>query len=505
MADYLPVKDPKRPALARFVQAAIDGVRRRAPWLLDMFGPIKRWLSRRYYAWMARRDRRAIQAHRRDVEARRRRLTREAGLEGDSDAAYPLLGETGLVHTILRKRSVVAGDGVLHCIGSLGPGGAERQLCLLMAGARRAGVRTSLLTLRPLAGDDAHYAKLARASADRLIDVRKGRAAARRFKSDAATMLLADRLPDCYRDDVTISAAVCRRERPEVLHAWLDSNNVGGGIGALLAGVPRVVLGLRNVSPVHFPHLLLPEMRGLYVELSRFDRVHFVANTIEGARDYAGWIGIDPARIAVVANAVDFPSIERSAQEQPRAAMRQALGISPGAPLLLGVFRLSDEKRPFVWIEIVERVLESRPEVQAIHIGVGTMEPEFRARIAQSPHRGRLHHLSRRDDVHAVMAAADVILLASRAEGMPNVLLEAQALGCVPVATVVGGTPEVIESGVTGELRELDDIAGLAAATTALLSDPARRKQMADTARVRVRERFSIDALVKATRRIWGL
>ncbi len=507
MAHYSPIKQPERSALARGLQAAVDGLRRRAPWLTDALGPVKRAASRVFYGWMARGDRRAAEAHERRMAEWREGFRAETGSAIDP-ATAPLLGPEGVVATTLRARPVAAAGApcVLHCIGGLGPGGAERQVCLLMQGARDAGIASTLLTLRPLTGADGHYRDRALASCGRFVGVGDAEAMTRGLEVDAGVFTLLERLPGGYRDDVRRIWAVCTRLRPAVLHAWLDPNNVCGGIGAVLAGVPRIVLGLRNVSPRHFPHLLLPEMRELYAEVARVspaDRVRWVANTAAGARDYAEWIGMSVDRIRVVHNALDPAALDADAGD--RARTRRELEVPPAAPLLLGVFRLSDEKRPLLWVELVEQVLEQVPGAHAVHAGDGAMEREFADRIRASPAAARIHRLGRREDAHALMAASDVILLASRAEGMPNVLLEAQAVGCVPVATAVGGAPDAVQDGVGGVLRAADDRDGLVRAAAMLLRSSDARATMARAGRERVRREFSVDAMVKATREAWGL
>lgn len=507
MAHYSPIKQPRRSALARSLQATVDGLRHRAPWIADALGPVKRAASRVFYGWMSKGDRRSAEEYAAKMEAWRAGFRAATGTQIDP-ATAPLLGEDGVVATTLRSRGVTgaARVGVLHCIGGLGPGGAERQVCLLMQAARRSGIPSSLLTLRPLEGAAGHYRQMAQASADVLVTVEDSESMGHGLEVDAGVFTLLERLPGGYSDDVRRIWATCMRRRPAVVHSWLDPNNICGSIGAILAGVPKVVVSLRNVSPRHFPHLLLPEMRELYAEVARVqpaERVRWIANTVAGADDYAEWIGMSRDRIAVIHNGVDPAVID--AGESDRASARRSMGVPQDAPVVLGVFRLSDEKRPLLWIEIVERVLAELPGAQAVHVGDGVMRTEFTDRMKRSPFAARMHHLGRRDDVHAMMAASEVLLLASRAEGLPNVLLEAQALGCVPVATAVGGAPDAVEHGVGGELRAADDTRGLTSAVVALLHHPLRRTSMSASGRLRVRREFSVDAMAAATRRVWEL
>src|SRR5262249_26790110 len=83
-----------------------------------------------------------------------------------------------------------------------------------------------------------------------------------------------------------------------------------------------------------------------------------------------------------------------------------------------------------------------------------------------------------------------VLLLASEIEGTPNVSLEAQHFGCVPVLTDAGGSRETILSDKTGILCDMNDGPGLVAAVESLLRDPARRAAMARSGRDLIAHRF---------------
>jgi glycosyltransferase involved in cell wall biosynthesis len=86
---------------------------------------------------------------------------------------------------------------------------------------------------------------------------------------------------------------------------------------------------------------------------------------------------------------------------------------------------------------------------------------------------------------------------------MPNVVLEAMALGRPVVGTRVGGVPELIVDGETGLLVPPRDESALASAISALLLDGERRRAMGASARRRAQERFSVEAMVSATEAVY--
>ena len=93
---------------------------------------------------------------------------------------------------------------------------------------------------------------------------------------------------------------------------------------------------------------------------------------------------------------------------------------------------------------------------------------------------------------------ASVLALSSLREGLPNVILEGMASGLPVAATAVGGTPEVVEQGVTGILSPAGDAQAFAASLAALLGDDERRLAMGEAARRRAVSRFSLGAMVAA-------
>jgi glycosyltransferase involved in cell wall biosynthesis len=95
-----------------------------------------------------------------------------------------------------------------------------------------------------------------------------------------------------------------------------------------------------------------------------------------------------------------------------------------------------------------------------------------------------------------VLASLDVLVLPSYAhEGIPQIILQSQAMGRPVVATRIGGIPEVVEDNVTGLLVEPRDAAALAAKISALLDDPALGNCLRHAARAQIEAKYSLDAM----------
>ena len=331
---------------------------------------------------------------------------------------------------------------VLLVNDGLGPGGAERQVVIAARALKAAGVHDltvlalhtrqdpSLEFFRPdLAEAGIAFAALAHPISllslpDRIVPLEVAAAAAD--------------LPHPIPQLVYTLAAEFVRRRPAVVHAWQDATNVAAGLAALAAGIPRVVLSLRNISPDHFPYWT-PSMRPAYRAMLGSPRVVILNNSRAGAATYAEWLGIALDRIEVLHNSLALP-----AAGTDREKFRRAAGIPCDAPLIGSVFRLSEEKQPLLWLDAVFGVLAERRDVHAVLIGDGPMRSEVLARLSGAPCAARFHYFAAWRPAGDAIAAFDVLFLASRAEGMPNVVLEAQAAGVPVLATDVGGVAEAV-------------------------------------------------------------
>ena len=310
-------------------------------------------------------------------------------------------------------------------------------------------------------------------------------------------------LPPGLAADIANLCHEFRELRPEVVHTWLDWDNVRGGLAAALAGVPRVVVSGRNINPSNFA-LYQPYMDPAYRVLAGLPNVTLINNSRAGADDYADWIGIPRDRIGVVHNAVDFAGRTRLPPEG-RAALRASLGIPEDAFLVGGVFRLEAEKRPLLWVETAALLARQVPNMHFVIFGQGSMRDELLRAAEQQEMAGRLTLAGVTSDVLSAMSIMDVFLLASFGEGLPNVLLEAQWVGTPVVVTDVGGAKEAVEPGVTGWPIATNSASELAAKIKWLYDNAA----ILEAARRRgpewVREQFGVDRMLADTLKAYAL
>ena len=274
------------------------------------------------------------------------------------------------------------------------------------------------------------------------------------------------------------------------VHGWPDML-----FGAMLARPgrrPPLVLSEHNVTNRRRRPVFRPLDRLMY---RRYHRV--VAVSEEVARALVTWLPETGPKVRVVYNGV-----EPGLFDQPpgtRETVRQALRLGPQVPLLLSVGGLQPRKGNDVLLDALAQLASwskgARPTL--LVGGDGASESALRAQTAALGLRDDVRFLGYRQDMPALMAAADLLVSASRWEGCPMVILEAMASGLPIVATAVGGVPELITDGVSGRLVPPEDPTALAEAIDGVLGDVDLARDMAARARRRVVADFTADVAAR--------
>ncbi len=116
---------------------------------------------------------------------------------------------------------------------------------------------------------------------------------------------------------------------------------------------------------------------------------------------------------------------------------------------------------------------------------------------------GRVHLTGWRADIPELLAAGDALILSSRWEGMPNVVLEAMAAGLPVVATQVEGIAELVIHGRTGLVVPRQSPRDLAAAIEKILTDPTAAKVLGAAGRERAKAEFSWEKMLQKYEQIY--
>ncbi|MCE9592147.1 MAG: glycosyltransferase [Planctomycetes bacterium] len=206
--------------------------------------------------------------------------------------------------------------------------------------------------------------------------------------------------------------------------------------------------------------------------------------------------GLAADRVEVIYNGIDPSRFGMADHEATRATIRAELGLSPTRPVLLQVARFHPVKDHATALHALAHVVRDWGATQGekpvlLLAGDGEKRGELEAMARSLNIADDMRFIGVRDDVPALMAAADVFVLSSLSEGISVTLLEAMGCG-LPIATTdVGGNGEVVIHGETGLLSPRADPRKLADNLLMFLRDPALRRLMGDAGRKRLLTRFT--------------
>lgn len=203
---------------------------------------------------------------------------------------------------------------------------------------------------------------------------------------------------------------------------------------------------------------------------------------------------VPPQRVTTIPRGVDPRRLQ---PQRGGAKTRRTLSIPAEAKVLLSLGALTREKDPLAHLEVAERVFWRRSDVFHLMAGDGPLRPQVEAAVRERGLEERVQVLGNREDVADLLAASDVMLLASATEGMPGCLIEAGMSGMAVSAYAVAAVPEVVEDRVTGLLAPPGDLDRLTACTLELLADDRARSALGESARRRCLDRFDTHTVVR--------
>ncbi len=366
---------------------------------------------------------------------------------------------------------------ILHVISTLGVGGSQVQLATLVARLPRDRYDVHVLAL---GGADDEFSRAHFRRPD--ITLHQVRAGTSRIGAILAV-----------RD-------LCRTHRFDIVHTWLFLSNVIGAAGARLAGTPRIISAVRNLSHAHRTYDWEWWKRPADALATRAaDLVTVSARPL--LADHARWTWCRPSSLAVVHSGLD-PADLVFDRDACRMALRAELHVS-GRQVVIGtVGRLAHEKDQETLLRAVSRLRIDGHDIVTVVVGDGDRRAALES-LAQRLGLGTaVRFLGTRRDARRIIAGLDLFVLSSAVEGLPNALLEAALLGIPAVATDVGGCRDVIVD--ESVLVPAANPVKLAEAIARRLADPLRRRRDGAALRARALTMFTADHMVNAWLALYG-
>ena len=210
--------------------------------------------------------------------------------------------------------------------------------------------------------------------------------------------------------------------------------------------------------------------------------------------------GVSPDKIHVIGSAVDLSKFNPG---RDRMKFRREMGFSENTPVIANIGMIRSDKGQKRLMKAAQIILQRHPDARFVVVGQGTgdrlREAELRQAIYKSGLESKIIMLGYRWDTPDMLAAADMVVIASLStEASPIVLREAFASGCPVIATRIGDVPEIIKHGENGLIVEPDRVDALANAIVQFLSDRELARRCADNALRYAREHFGFNGMMQA-------
>lgn len=281
-----------------------------------------------------------------------------------------------------------------------------------------------------------------------------------------------------------------RRVNPDLVHASLFHANLAARLTSCIDRSRPVITSTVTIEIERRWHRVLEFLTAPMSDLH-------VANSFAVAAHLRDELSFPADRLEVVLNSVDFDAIERVTP-----ASKESLGLDDMAGLVVWAGRMDPVKNLDAIVDVIGRVSSMR-HVNAVLVGDGPERGRIEAMIAARGIGDRIRAIGWRDDVVAILKAADVLLFPSWTEGSPNVVLEAMAAGCPVITSDGAACRELIERAGCGLACHPSDTTGMTAAVEAVLGDIVGARAMAAGAIHRLRRAHEPSVVVGRWRGVY--
>lgn len=293
-------------------------------------------------------------------------------------------------------------------------------------------------------------------------------------------------------------ASLMRKERPHIVHTHTAKAGLVGRVAAKLAGVPVIVHTFHG----HTFHGYFGRFKTrvfIWLERAMAALSDATLTISEGLRDdllreriakrehiHILPLGLDLAKFAV--------------SDSLRGGFWREMQFSTDTPLIGIIGRLVPIKNHRLFLMAASAVWKAIPQAHFVIVGGGECQPELQALTAQLGLTDVVHFIGWRQDLPAIYADLNLVVISSDNEGTPVSLIEAMAAGVPVVSTAVGGVPDLLCHGEMGTLVPAGDAEALAQAMMEVLQTPP------DTTKAQqyVLQQYGIDRLVRDIRQLYA-
>ncbi len=280
-----------------------------------------------------------------------------------------------------------------------------------------------------------------------------------------------------------------RRAKFDIVHTHDLWSNLLGVPAARLAGVQAIVSSRRDLAHLDW----YQGKRRVWLRRLQNLSGAVLANSTPIRDALIAEDGFAPEKLRVIHNGVDVEKFHASRDVRDQ--------LFPGvgdAKLIVLVGNMHSDVKGHPWlIASAPAVVREFPTTRFVLVGDGEQRGSFEQQVAGLGLQRSFLFLGRRADIPEILACCDIAVLPSKAEGLPNAVLEYMAAGLPTVVSRVGGNAELVEDGVTGLLVAPEDSPALGAALLKFLHDPGLARRIGQSGHEFIIRNFSFERLVR--------
>lgn len=279
-----------------------------------------------------------------------------------------------------------------------------------------------------------------------------------------------------------------KKKQIHVVRTHRYRSNLYGRLAALLAGVPAIIASVHD----NYRTDKRPARRVINRILSKItDKIVAVSEDIK--KDIIRYDKVDPSKIEVIPNGID---VERF-NPKNTTDIRKEFSLEESDIIIGFVGRIVPAKGLEYLLDAFPYVKEEFKSIKLLIVGEGSLVEELKEKAKKNSIFDNIIFTGRRRDIPEILSGINIFVMPSIAEGLPNALLEAMAMGKPIVATEVGGIPEVIKNRFNGILVPPRDTRALATAMKELIGNAQVAAKMGQAARDLVQDNFTIKAIAQ--------
>ncbi len=314
-------------------------------------------------------------------------------------------------------------------------------------------------------------------------------------EGDVAAELRAEGIPVYKLNNLYKLYVFCKKNKIQLLHTHLYRANILGRIMGKFANVSIIISSQRSIDGwKRLYHVLLDKWT-----INITDCI--IANCEAAKKILIEREKVKSNKICVIYNGVD---IKNYVTKITAILLKKELKINDSIPIIGYIGRLHCEKGVDYIPEIAVNLKKYIPQFKFVIIGEGPCKQELRREIKNRDLTENIILISGKENILDFISIMDLVVLPSREESFPQVILEAMSMAKPVVAADVGGVGEIVINGVNGTLVPPGDAEAFTQGICQILQDKNKAYEMGQAGRKQVLENFGIEKMINATESIYN-